>query len=166
MIGRAFLSVVGVLCLSACSYRMGADAEPAFHTLTIEAVRNESFAPQVQAELHRGLHDALAAEHGLHLVDSGGRGRLSVTITEYGRSVGAVNPRDTVLAASQVFSLTAKVTLVDATTGKVLVRDRVVRASLSAYAVDGGVNRSEVQTQGLLLRELSGRIRDVVADVW
>lgn len=155
--------LAGLLC--GCSYRMGAGAETTFRSITVEAVKNDSYAPQVQAELHRGLHDALASEHALHVVDSGGQARLRVALFDYRREVGAVNPRDTVLAASQVFRLSAKITLTDAASGKVLVRDRVVTASMSAYAPDG-VNRTETQTQGLLLRELSRRIRDTVADVW
>lgn len=153
------------LALAGCAYRAGADAEPDFRTITVEAVRNDSFAPQVQAEMHRGLHDSLASEKALHVVDSGGRARLRVVLADYRRDVGAVNPRDTVLAASQVFTLTARVTLIDASTGKVLMRDRQITASMSAYAADG-VNRTETQTQGLLLRELSRRIRDAVVDVW
>lgn len=165
MMMRLPFAIAASVALAGCSYRMGADAAPDFRTLTVEAVRNDSFAPQVQAEMHRCLHDHLVSERALHVVDSGGRARLRVVLTDYRRDVGAVNPRDTATAASQVFSLSATVTLVDSADGKVLMRDRRITASMSAYA-PGGVNRTETQTQGLLLRELSRRIRDAVVDVW
>ena len=164
--GIRFLSFLALAVIPAgCGYRLGADAEPDFRTISIEAVRNDSFAPQLQAEIHRQIHDALVSERALHVVNDGGRARLRVTLTGYDRRVGAVNPRDTVLAASHVFSLSAKVSLVDRSTGRELMHDRRVTASLSAYS-SGGVNRTETQTQALLTRELARKIRESVVDVW
>lgn len=162
---RLPLLLLASLPFAGCGYRIGADAQPDFRTIALEPVRNESFAPQLQAELHRQLHDALSSERALHVVDEGGRARLRVTLLDYRRDVGAVNPGDTMVAASRIFSLSARISLVDAGTGKELVRDRLVSATLSAYA-PAGMNRAETQTQSLLTRELARKIREVVVGVW
>lgn len=164
---RLAVSGLSLLCLAlaGCGYRMGSSAEPSFRTLTIEAVKNDSYAPQLQAEIHRQVFDRLSAEDGFRVVNDGGAVRLRVVLDEYGRSVGAVNSQDTGRAASHRFSLSAKVTLVDSRSGKILMRDRQVRADLSAYTLTG-LNRTETQTQALLTRELARAIRDAVADVW
>lgn len=150
---------------SGCNYRMGTTAEPPFSSITIETVKNDSFAPQMQAEMHRQLADTFAQEAVLHVVPSGGRGRLSVTITDYRRDVAAVNPSDTVAAASYSMTLEAKATLTDVASGKVLFRDRPFRAMLPAYA-KVGFNRTESQTLPLLSRELAKNIKDAVVGVW
>lgn len=165
MMRHLALFLLVALGCAGCRYRAGDDAETPFHTISIEAVKNDSFAPQVQAEMHRQLHDALASEKPLHVVDSGGRARLTVRLVDYRRSVGAVNPDDTVLAASHIFSLSARITLIDSATGKKLINERLVTSSLSAYAPTG-VNRTEMMTQGLLLRELARDIRSAVTNVW
>lgn len=157
--------LVFVALTSGCNYRMGTTAQPPFSTITIEAVKNDSFAPQMQAEIHRQLADSLAQEAVLHVVPSGGRGRLAVTITDYRRDVAAVNPSDTIAAASYSMTLEAKATLTDAASGKVLFRDRSFRAVLPAYA-QGGFNRTEFQTLPLLSRELAKNIKDAVVGVW
>ena len=59
----------------------------------------------------------------------------------------------------------AKVTLVDSRTGKVVLRDREVRAALSAYT-ETGFLRTEEQTLPLLSRELAKQIKDTVVSVW
>jgi outer membrane lipopolysaccharide assembly protein LptE/RlpB len=154
-----------VALTSGCNYHMGTEAAPPFSTITIDAVKNDSFAPQMQAEIHRQIADSLAQEAVLHVVPSGGRGRLAVTITDYRREVAAVNPADTVTAASYSMTLDAKVTLTDAASGKVLFRDRPFRAMLPAYA-QAGFNRTESQTLPLLSRELAKNIKDAVVGVW
>lgn len=148
-----------------CHYAPGPGAEPPFSSITLEPVKNDSFAPQMQAELHRQLADSLAQEKSLHVVPSGGQARLSVTLCDFRREVAAVNPKDTVQASAYSLWLSAKITLVDARSGKVLMRDRLVRASLSAY-VEDGYRRAETQTLPLLSRELAKQIKDAVTGVW
>lgn len=149
--------------LAGCGYRMGTDAAPPFNSISVEPIRNESFAPQMQAEVHRQLSDTLAQEKSLHVVTEGGQARLRVTLTEYRRDVGAVNPGDTVLASSFDLTLTAKVTL--ETADKVLFRDRVFKVTMPAFG-SAGYNRTEMQTLPLLSRELCKKIKDAVVDVW
>ena len=152
-----------VLCLSGCGYHLGTDATPPFTSIIVEPIRNESYAPQLQAEMHRQLADSLAQEKSLHVVTEGGQAHLRVTLVDYRRDVAAVDPNDTVRAASYNMTLVAKVTL--ETSDKVLFKDRLFTAVLPAF---GGVgyNRTETQTLPLLSRELSKRIKDAVVDVW
>ncbi len=161
----SFVALAFALLASGCNYRMGTEATPPFSSITIDTVKNDSFAPQMQAEIHRQLADSLAQENALHVVSSGGRGRLAVTLTDYRREVAAVNPADTVAAASYQLTLEAKVTLTDAASGKVLFRDRALRATLPAYA-QAGFNRTEFQTLPLLSRELAKEIKDAIVGVW
>src|SRR5882672_7540524 len=130
----AFVLPVFAALISGCNYRMGTEATPPFSSITLKAVKNDSFAPQMQAEIHRQIADSLAQEGTLHVVSSGGQAGLSVTLTDYRREVAAVNPTDTVAAASYTLTLEAKVTLTDSASGKVLFRDRAFRASLPTYA--------------------------------
>lgn len=150
--------------LSGCGYHLGTEVEMPFSSITIEPVRNESFAPQMQAEIHRQLADAFASEPGLHLVPSGGQAHIKVTLVEYRRDVAAVNPADTASAASYRVTLTAKATLLDSG-GRVLFRDRQFSATLPAYAANG-FSRTEYQTLPLLSRELARNIKDSAVDVW
>lgn len=156
---------LAALGAAGCHYSPGTGAEPPFSSVTVEAVKNDTFAPQMQAELHRQLADSLAQERALHVVPSGGQARLFVTLSEYSRNVSAVNPKDTVQAAAYSLSLSAKIRLVDTRNGKELLRDREVRATLSAYAEDGFL-RTETQTLPLLSRELAKQIKDAVTGVW
>ena len=155
--------IVAACALAGCGYRFGTDAAPPFSSLTIEPIRNESYAPQVQADLHRQLADALAQEKSLHVTTSGGQARLRITLTDFRRDIGAVDPDDTVRAASYNLSLSAKVTLEIA--DKSLFKDRLFTFTLPAFG-GAGYNRTEMQTMPLLTRELSKRIKDAVVDVW
>ncbi len=161
----AAFGALAALAVSGCNYAFGPGGEPPFSSITVEPVKNETFAPQMQAEIHRQLADSLMQEKALHVVPSGGQGRLSVSLVEYRREISAVNPKDTVQASTYRLSLTAKITLVDARNGKVLMKDRVVRAWLSAYADDGFL-RTESQTLPLVSRELAKQIKDAVTGVW
>lgn len=166
MIRTGAFVLLGVSALlTGCHYKMGTEAEPPFSAITIEPVRNESFAPQMQAEIHRQLADSLAQESALRVVSSGGRAKLSVALTDYRREVAAVNPSDTLAAASYALTLEAKVSLFDNATGKFLFRDRVFRATLPAYT-QSGFNRTETQTLPLISRELAKNIKDAVMGVW
>ena len=157
------LPLAAACLLAGCGYHMGTDAAPPFSSLTIEPIRNESYAPQLQAEMHRQLADSLAQEKALHVTTEGGSARLRVTLTDFRRDVGAVNPNDTVLAASYNLTLVAKVTL--ETADRVYFKDRIFSVSLPAFG-GAGYNRTETQTLPLLSRELSKRIKDAVVDVW
>ena len=149
---------------SGCGYHLGTEVEVPFSSITIEPVKNESFAPQMQAEIHRQLADAFASEPSMHVVPSGGQAHIKVTLVEYRRDVAAVNPSDTASAASYRVTLSAKATLLDST-GKVLFRDRPFSATLPAYAANG-FSRTEYQTLPLLSRELARNIKDSSVDVW
>lgn len=158
--------MAGSIVLSGCGYHLGSEGEVPFSSLTIEPVKNDSFAPQLQADFHAQLSDALARDGSVRVVTSGGRASLTVVFTDYRREIGATDPTDTVVARSFLMTLNAKATLVDASTGKVYFRDRTFRAILPAYSADGGIIRTETQTLPLLSRELAKSISEAVVGVW
>ena len=162
-LASVFLTALAV-SVSGCGYHLGKETEAPFSSITIEPVKNESFAPQMQAEIHRQLADAFAAEKSLRVVPSGGRAHIKVTLVDYHRDVAAVNPTDTAAAASYRVSLRAKVTLMDSD-GRILFKDRSFTSSLPAYATSG-FPRTEYQTLPLLSRELARDIKDAAVDVW
>ena len=161
----AFVIAPLAAVLAGCNYHLGTEANPPFSSITVAAVKNATYEPQLQAVIHAQLVDSLAQEKSLHVVPSGGQALISVTLSDYKRDVSAVNPQDTGTASSYDLTLTAKVTLTDVRGGKVLFHDRVFKATLPAFAQTGFIN-TETQTLPLLTRELAKQIKDAVVDVW
>ena len=148
------------------SYRLGSPGEPGFSTIHIAAVDNLSFAPQSTAVLTTEMRNRFAADGRVRVVE---RERaevvLEVTLMDYRRRPAATRPEDTGLSYSHQIDLTARVSLVEARSGRILIQDRVITADRLAIAANS-LQESEYQTLPILARDLARRIVQTVLDPW
>src|SRR3954468_23779645 len=98
---RLVLAVCGVLLATGCShYRLGTGATPAFHTLYLEPVGNQTLLPQAQALLSTQLRETFSPDGRVTVVNSpdAADAILRIQINDYHREVGAGREGDTGLA--------------------------------------------------------------------
>jgi hypothetical protein len=159
---------LGGLLVSGCAhYRLGTGGTTTFSTLYVAPVVNHAGLPQAQAIAAADIRNAFAKDGRVALPASAETADavLAVTLTRYERQVAASNPNDTGLARKFALVLQASCTLTDRRNGKVLFRDRPLRAIRDAF-VDSGQLQSEYEAWPLLTRTLADEIRHTVLDVW
>lgn len=173
----AFLAVV--LLATGCShYHMGMGAEPSFATLYVAPAKNKTRLAQTQTVLSTMLREAFERDGRVSLATAAGDAdaTLEVTLVDYRRQNAANRKDDVGLARKFTLHLSARCTLRDNRTGKVLFADRVVEVQREAFT-DNGLGsvpfaqsndqlQSEYNTFPLLAQELSSRITHAVLDVW
>ncbi|MBM3853692.1 MAG: hypothetical protein FJ399_11135 [Verrucomicrobia bacterium] len=154
--------------LSGCShYRLGTGAKPAFRTVHVEPVANQTLLPQAQAILSTRLREALARDARVALANSAGdaEATLTVAIADYRREIAAVREDDTGLARKFNVTLGARCSLRDNRTGAYVWENRLVSATREVFT-DGGQLQAEYQALPLLSSALSARIVLAVLDAW
>ena len=101
------LALFALLGLSACGrYALGPIDAPPFRTLYVEAVTNDSFAPQAAALASEALREAILHDGRVKLAHSpeGAEATLSVRLTNYRRRVASYDSKDT--ARANAFEIT------------------------------------------------------------
>ncbi len=155
---------VGLLGLSSCNYHMGRGSQPAFHTLTVLPVLNQTMLPQVEPLLDAQLREQLLRA-GTRIVDrEKADATLQVTLVEFDRELGAVQQDDSGLARSYSLRLRAELTLTRAD-GTVLLNRASVEIRREPL-VDEGVQVAEYQTLPIIARDLAQRISRRILDTW
>jgi outer membrane lipopolysaccharide assembly protein LptE/RlpB len=158
--------------LTGCGYQLGTQASLPFNTISLESVKNDSLAPQIQVALHEQLAAVLARENGLALVSEGAQATLRVRILNYNQTVTATNPRDTAIGMSFSLTLVAQCDLLNnGNPSKPYFTGRKITASAVAHSPEaigasGGFSAVEYQTLPTVTRELARKIRDSITGVW
>jgi hypothetical protein len=154
--------------LGGCShYQLGTGGKLSFATLYVEPVANKTMLPQAQAILSTHLREAFLRDGRVTLVNSpqGADATLKVVLTDYRREVATVREDDTGLARKFKLTLSARCTLRDNRTDKILFADRPVNTHRDAFT-DGGQLHSEYQTLPLLAESLTDKVVHAALDVW
>lgn len=162
------LPVLALWLVAGCAhYQLGTGSAPAFRTLYVEAVANQTLLPQSRALVSTQLREALLRDGRISLVNSAREAdaTLTVVITEYRRDVRAVREDDTGLARKLDLTLGATCTLRDQRGSKTIFEHRVIEARREAFT-DGGQLQSEYQALPLLAETLAGKIARATLDVW
>jgi hypothetical protein len=166
---RRFLLLLATMLVGfGCShYRLGTGAGPAFATLYVAPVANQTLLPQAQAVLSTQVREAFARDGRVSLSNSATSADavLTVVIRDYHRDVRAVREDDTGLARKFALILAVDCTLHDTRAGRDLFTNRRVTVSRDAFT-DGGQLQSEYQTLPLLAEALADKISHTVLDVW
>jgi len=169
--GKLFLAAVLLAALpglAGCShYRLGTDSPPAFHTLYIEPVINQTLLPQSQALLTTHLREVFARDGRVSLVNSpeAADATLTVVISNYHREVAAGREDDTGLARKFNVTLEVSCTLRDRRQVKPLFEHRLVQAQREIFT-DSGQLQAEYQTLPLLADALALKVMQAALDRW
>jgi hypothetical protein len=151
-----------------CShYQLGTGATPAFQTLYVAPVDNQTVLPQSQALLSTQLRESFARDGRIRLVNTAENAdaTLNVVITDYHREVAASRVDDTGLARKFNVTLGVLCTLNDRRTGKPLFEKRPIRAVREVFT-DSGQLQAEYQTLPLLAEAVASRVVRTTLDVW
>jgi outer membrane lipopolysaccharide assembly protein LptE/RlpB len=152
------------LVLSSCNYHQGRGGQPAFHTLAVSPILNQTMLPQVEPLLDAELREQLLRA-GTRIVNKEKADAvLQVTLVEFDRELGAVQEGDSGLARSYSLKLRAEVTLTKAD-GTVLLNRAPVEVRREPM-VDEGVQTAEYQTMPVITRDLAQRICRRILDTW
>lgn len=168
-----------VLFLSGCqSYRLGHPAELPYETMFVEAVANESYAPQAQAVLSAHLREQIIRDGRVRLVAKRANADviLAVTLVSYERNVATRNSQDTEIAQDFDLMLTAGVSIYDQRENKHLLQGRLVEQTANAFLNNIFAAQNTLDTQSLvqaehqaipqLSRDLAVKIANEVLGTW
>ncbi len=148
-------------------YQLGTGSAPAFRTLHLEPVANQTLLPQSQPILSTRLREAFLRDARITLVNSaaGADATLTVVISDYRREIATVREGDTGLARKFNVTLGTTCTLRDNRTGKALWEKRLINATREVFT-DSGQLQSEYQALPLLAEALSARVLQAALDAW
>ena len=161
-------AILAVMAFTGCAhYHLGTGVAPAFHTLYVEPVANQTLLPQAQALLSTHLRESFARDGRVALVNSpdAADATLSVVINDFHRNVAAARADDTGLARKFDLTLGAACTLRDRRSGKATFENRPVLARREVFT-DSGQLQAEYQTLPLLTRALAEKVVHASLDVW
>jgi Lipopolysaccharide-assembly len=168
-------AVIPSLALLACliawvgcaHYQLGTGATPAFRTLYVAPVANQTLLPQSQALMSTQLREAFLRDGRVTLVNSAeaADATLTIVLNDYHREVAASRADDTGLARKFNLTLGALCSLQDRRSGKTIFENRPVRAQREVFT-DSGQLQAEYQTLPLLADALAARILHATLDVW
>jgi hypothetical protein len=162
------LPLLALLGSGCAHYRLGTGATPAFRTLHVEPVANQTLLPQAQAVVATQLRESFAHDARVQLANSGGPAAdatLTVVLIGYRREIAAVREGDTGLARKFNVTLEARCTLRADRGGRVVFENRLVAATREVFT-DGGQLQAEHQVLPLLAGALAEKIVRASLDVW
>lgn len=164
---RLVPALVAALLWSGCaSYHLGAPGQPLVSTVFVAPATNAAFAPQAASLVTNAVRLALSRdgriELAAHAADDAGT--LQIRLVGYDRDVLAAQRDDTGLARKFAVTLSAEITLTDAS-GKTLLDHRKVVATRDVF-VDSGLQPAEYQTMPLLAEALADEIAHALLDTW
>ncbi|MFP6854324.1 MAG: LPS assembly lipoprotein LptE [Opitutales bacterium] len=174
--GKAFPSLVAVISLfpllffSACSsYVLGPVDELPFRTLYVEAVSNDSLAPQAASLCSVALREAFLRDGRVKLASSaaGAEATLSVRLTNYRRRVASYSSADTARANSFEIILDGEVSLSgNRADGKILFEGRSVQGTARLGWSDSKTSPDGRQPLAAAIRSLSLETVSMSLDTW
>ena len=156
-----------LLCTGCTHYQLGTGSAPAFRTLHIEPVANQTLLPQSLPIVSTRLREAFLRDARASLVNSaaGADVTLIVVVSDYRREIATVREGDTGLARKFNVTLGATCTLRDNRTGKAIWEKRALSATREVFT-DSGQLQSEYQVLPLLAEALSARVLQAALDTW
>ena len=171
-----YLAVTALTVLTGCAaYNLGSSADLPFDKIYVHPASNESFAPQSQALVTTNVRETLLRDGRVKLVSSEEFADvvLYIKLKDYTRTARALQSTDTEIARSFDLSLVAEISLLDRTTGRYLVQDRIVNERSTAHTENPYQNTSidqyalaEYQSMPRLTRGLSRKISDIILGAW
>lgn len=154
------------LGVSGCSrYQLGTGTKPSFASLSVDPVVNRTALPQAEALFSARLREAFIRDGRVPTVNGSAAAVLSLTLVDFRREVAAVREGDTGLARKFNLTLTARATLRESGTGRLLWDRRSFTVTREAFT-DGGQLQSEYQTLPLLAETLAQRVAQAALDSW
>lgn len=167
---RAILFCLASLALLAgCSnYRLGTGAKPAFNTLYVAPVVNESGIPQAVAVVSTQIREAFINDPRIVIVNTPeeAEATLAVTLVGYGRTLQTSQRADTGLARKFDITLDAQATLRDTRDGRAIFEKRKVQAVRQVFTDGGQQLQAEYQNLPFLAEALAGNLVSATLDVW
>ena len=167
-LARVLATVVclGLLC-GCANYRLGTGSTPGFGSLFIAPVKVEALIPQAQVVVGTQLRETFLRDGRVRLVGSADEADavLSIVLARYERAVATVRPDDTGLARRFDVELTARATLTDRRTGRVIFADRPLVARRGVFT-DSGLVPAEYHNLPILAQDLARQAQQAVLDTW
>ena len=168
-----FLALLPLLFLSGCRhYQWDRPAIP-FRTIYVQAVTNDSPAPQAQAGLSAQIRKNLIRDGRVVLArgPADADAILQVNLTDYRRNSTIRNSQDTELAEGFDLFLEVQVALFDPNSAQYFFEARRLSTSTSSFASDpvtseDNFTNSEYQAMPRLIRDLARKIADEILAVW
>jgi len=163
---------VGFLLLffSSCGgYTLGPVGDPPFKTLYVEAVTNDSFAPQAVPLASSALREAFLRDGRVKLVDSSAAAEATfiLHLTGYRREAASYDSDDTAKANAFEITLEGQATLNDNRKGgSTLFRDRPIRSVARLAWRDDTVSPDGRQPLAAAISSLSREAVSMTLDSW
>ncbi len=166
----ALFALFGVTLFCGCSrYAFGPIGEPPFRTLYVEAVVNESLAPQAASLASMTLREAFLRDGRVKLVDSpdGAEATLSIRLTNYRRQAASFRSDDTARANAFQITLDGEVNLSEnGAGGKTLFQGRTVRGVAHLVWDDPTTSPDGRQPMAAAINDLSRETVSLALDSW
>ena len=168
------LIVFGVLT-GCTAYQYGSGVDLPFEKIYVRPASNESFAPQSQALITTNIRKTLIRDGRVKLVSSEEFADviLYIKLKDYTRTARALRSTDTEIARSFDLKLVAEISLFNCSTGRYLVKDRIVNEMSTAHTDNPYQNTfidqyalAEYQSMPHLTRGLSRKISDIILGAW
>ena len=170
------LAVTVLSVLTGCAaYHLGSSADLPFEKIYVHPASNESFAPQSQALITTNVRETLLRDGRVKLVSSVEFADvvLYIKLKDYTRTARALQSTDTEIARSFDLRLVAEISLFNRSTGRYLVKNRIVNERSTAHTENPYKNTSidqyalaEYQSMPRLTRGLSRKISDIILEAW
>lgn len=169
---RIYLSLLllaacaAVSLLGGCSsYQLGEGAKLPFNSVYVAPVINRSLAPQAQALLTEQTMMRLIESGRVKVEGKGAQAQLTITLTDFRRTLAISQSSDTQLARAFNVELVAQITLTDSRSGVIYIDKQELRAHQQVFG-----NSSEAQAERNAMPELTAKlalaIADAVEGVW
>ncbi|MDR3144343.1 MAG: LPS assembly lipoprotein LptE [Puniceicoccales bacterium] len=167
--GKIFLpcAVVVFFILSGCM-RYSIDSAPGleFGEIYVAPVKNDAFAPQVQALLTKHVREKLARQPNVKVAKSAASAVvLDVTIVAFEQSAASILRDDTMRAQSFDVKMTVACTLEDRATGRVFFKNHRLSDSVECH-VGGDYQSARHQMMPQLTQKLADKICEIVCNPW
>ncbi|MBH53680.1 MAG: hypothetical protein CMI18_04970 [Opitutaceae bacterium] len=156
---------LGLLLVGCAHYQPGNGSTLGFKSIEIEAVKNQSMAPQANQVLNHDLRETFIQSGKVSVESTNAHALLKVVLTDFDRETITTNSRDTGLARKYTLSLSADCTLIDQIENVAFFENRTVSAKLDVY-LDSGQTRSETIALPLLSKKLAESIEQEVLQAW
>ncbi|MDR1413606.1 MAG: LPS assembly lipoprotein LptE [Puniceicoccales bacterium] len=161
------LSFCALSLASGClHYAKGSGAHLEFSRIYVSPVKNDSFAPQVQALLTRQIREKLANQQNLEIAPSPENSvTLEITIENFEQSVATTHGGDTTAAKSFNEKMTVICTLRDDRIGKTYFKNYKLSDSVECQVL-GDYNEARHQIMPQLTDKLADKICEIVCNPW
>jgi len=161
-------TLAAICAFSGCTaYRLGTGSAPKFATLYVAPVTSDALIPQARVLVTTQIREALIRDGRVTLVESpeAADAVLTVTLSNYHRSVAVSREDDTGRARRFDVTLAAQATLIDNRTKQPYFAQRPLAATRGVFT-DSGLVPAEYETLPLLAEILGNQAVHAVLDTW